>query len=340
MLDHRVVVSPDRSVTSSEGRPAGEVSPISAARANLVRAMREWERVRGRPVVAYVADERAIPAKTIDDTDVAPLYECLRSAGRPHRLDLVISTSGGKVSTARRLAHVVRQLAGETTAVVPSQARSAGTLLCLACDRILFGPLGELGPLDVQLTAANDGGMGPLSLSSADIREFREMVRQWFAVEDGLEAVRILSSRVFPPTLSSFYRAEQYIRTVAAEMLKARDPHACAEAEAIVDQLVAGYHTHDHALLAADARRLGLHVDETAGDETTALMDLWRAIRILITSSSQTTHDSGARVTSALIASPTYIATHWQPPLDAFTASVGDLQPNPALLSGGWDAQP
>ena len=338
MLDQRIVDGPGPRMTSDEDRLSPDVPGFTSARAELASALGEWERVRGRPVVVYVADEQALPAKTVDDADAVPLYDCLRSAGDPRRLDLVIGTAGGKISSARKVAHLVRQFAQEITAVVPCQARSAGTLLCLACDRILFGPLGELGPLDVQLTAAGDGGAGPPALSSADIREFREMARRWFAVDDGLEAVRILSGRVFPPTLSSFYRAEQYVRTVAEEMLKARDPDASSDPAAIIDRLVAGYHAHDHAIFAADARRLGLRVDESAGHETAALMRIWRAIRVVLASSSQAARDGSPRVASALIASTGYLARHWQPSLDAFAASARDAQPSPALLAGGWDA--
>jgi len=229
---------------------------------------------------------RAVLLHSALTADTVPvLYECLRRVGRTDGLDLVLSTSGGAIATARRVAMLLREFTEHLTVLVPYRARSAGTLLCLSADELVLGPLAELGPVD---STMDSGGAGvpdaPDTISSQDIRAFRSMAEDWFDVnreEDRLQVLALLATRIFPASLSSFYRFDKLVREAAADLLEwqlAGDEHR-HERDRIVERLVSGYHSHDAVLTRRDVRALGLRACDATDEEEEILWALSQAVR-------------------------------------------------------------
>ena len=63
---------------------------------------------------------------------------------------LLVDSPGGYAEDAYGIARILCRHAGGFTAIVPSFAKSAATLLCLGADQIWMGDDAELGPLDAQ----------------------------------------------------------------------------------------------------------------------------------------------------------------------------------------------
>jgi hypothetical protein len=71
---------------------------------------------------------------------------------RPN-LVLILVTEGGQADVAYRCMRLLHsRYPGNITAVVPGWCKSAGTLMCIGATDIQMAELGELGPLDVQLS--------------------------------------------------------------------------------------------------------------------------------------------------------------------------------------------
>lgn len=64
---------------------------------------------------------------------------------------LLLESPGGTAPDAYGIARLLCRHAGGFTAVIPSYAKSAATLLSLGASRIIMGIDAELGPLDAQL---------------------------------------------------------------------------------------------------------------------------------------------------------------------------------------------
>ncbi len=258
----------------------------------------QLQALRGNPVIFY-------SASIGDNIDV--LYECLHKQGKNERLDLVLSTGGGSVITARQIALLLREYTQHLTILVPFRARSAGTLLCLSANQLVLGPLAELGPIDTQVSSIGPPPPdAPGMISAEDIRTFREMAESWFGVdreEDRLQVLALLAQRIFPTSLSSFYRFDKLIHEVANELLTYQIPGAEESVrQRIVEQLVGGYYSHDYVLSRTQARELGLQVRFTSAEEETLL---WKLIK---TYRKQTTQQPGEEGTNALIASTNFQA--------------------------------
>ncbi len=69
--------------------------------------------------------------------------------GRP--LHLLLASPGGNGETAVRIVRLLQARCTSLTVIVPDMAKSAATILCLGADQILFGPGGDLGPVDPQM---------------------------------------------------------------------------------------------------------------------------------------------------------------------------------------------
>jgi membrane-bound ClpP family serine protease len=76
---------------------------------------------------------------------------------------LVILSNGGQIEPAYQISKLCKKFSKEKfITVIPRQAKSAATLICLGADEIHIGPLGQLGPIDPQL-----GGLPALGVVQA-----------------------------------------------------------------------------------------------------------------------------------------------------------------------------
>src|SRR5690554_5765298 len=72
-------------------------------------------------------------------------------------LCIVLVTQGGDPDAAYRIARAAQHhYPGKVEILIPCVCKSAGTLLCVGANRLIFGDRGELGPLDIQLSKPDE----------------------------------------------------------------------------------------------------------------------------------------------------------------------------------------
>ena len=200
------------------------------------------------------------------DLDLLPsLYGLLDRMGIVEKLDVVIVCHGGAVTAARRIALLLRRFTSHLSFIVPYYCESAATILILAADEIVAGPLALFSPVDPQLHAHNSSPeTQPPAISSEDIRNILKMCQEWFGLHD--EAARrvlltAMCESMSPSTMTSFYRASNEVQATCLELLSLGSARGSdVDPSAVVNQLMAGYHSHTHALSAEDLARFGLPI--------------------------------------------------------------------------------
>lgn len=70
---------------------------------------------------------------------------------RRERIVVLMNTPGGSVETVEKLVEITRYHYAELQVVVPEEAMSAGTIFCMACDKIHMDYSSSLGPIDPQV---------------------------------------------------------------------------------------------------------------------------------------------------------------------------------------------
>lgn len=82
------------------------------------------------------------------------------SANKRHdEIMLVLVTPGGSPDAAYKIGRYFQKRYEGFSCFIPGLCKSAGTLLAVGANELVFSPYGELGPLDVQLTKS-DGLLG------------------------------------------------------------------------------------------------------------------------------------------------------------------------------------
>lgn len=72
------------------------------------------------------------------------------------RCTVFLTTYGGDPHAAFRVARCLRHYYEHVRLAIPSYCKSAGTLIAIAADELAIGDMGELGPLDLQVTKPED----------------------------------------------------------------------------------------------------------------------------------------------------------------------------------------
>lgn len=70
-------------------------------------------------------------------------------------LHLLLASPGGDGEAAVRIVRSAQARCRELTVLVPDQAKSAATLMCMGAHHLVMGPTSDLGPVDPQLRLPN-----------------------------------------------------------------------------------------------------------------------------------------------------------------------------------------
>lgn len=304
----------------------------------IVAYLQQLEALRQRRVLLYITEDRS-PAKLIDDPDIDIFYHCLQTLGGTDRLDLVLHTMGGKVSVSHRIHKLLRSYAHHIDVLVPRKARSSGTLLCLGANNVVMTPVAELSPLDPHIASGDAASAMPSSISAEDIRTLREMAETWFGLQSEasrVEVFRVLGERVFPTTLSSFFRADQQMRQIANELLQCQLPDQSQLCEQIIERLITGYYAHDTKISLSEAQDAGLRATAATAEEEQLLIRLWQACHDYFNSLIVDEETGGFIRVNGLIASTDFVAKHVLT-LAQMTSDDGATGPMASLMGGHWE---
>lgn len=120
------------------------------------------EMATGRPLVVFFSQLD----QEINHTDPDDLSEILLGVSAK-TADLLIQTPGGNVDATEKIISLLKhRLTDGYRVIVPSWAKSAGTIIALSGNKIVLGLNSELGPIDPQYRTPN--GNIPCELIASD----------------------------------------------------------------------------------------------------------------------------------------------------------------------------
>lgn len=226
------------------------------AEADRLDLIKKIEKKRGTRVISYITTDRVGLDGYMADVDARVLelhVRALFDKGMKD-IDLFLITYGGMATAARQISTLLREFLGKKgrySVLVPAQAMSAGTELCLGADEIVMGPGAYLGPIDTQT------GIGST-----------ENLNGYFALADsmGLRSRRVrerllvnLSKKISPILLGRTYRIKIEGERTAYQMLKERrNALPDRQNRKIVKYLVEQIGLHGTALRRGEARSAGI----------------------------------------------------------------------------------
>src|SRR5579871_671396 len=189
---------------------------------NAVRYLRqerikEMQKGTNSRLLCYVAGAGA----GITRDDVLGIGEMLHNVPRGSNIDFLLHTGGGDIDAAEKIVSMLRAAVGKEgrfRVVVPDFAKSAGTLIGLAADRVLMSDCSELGPIDPQFSKKDgDGNVRWHSILNY-LNAYDIICAQLRDNPDDLPA-KVMLSKLDPTTVVQFEAIKRRARMLAEQHL-------------------------------------------------------------------------------------------------------------------------
>jgi len=197
-------------------------------------------------------------------------------------LHLLLVSPGGDGETALRMVRSLQQRCRELTIIVPDQAKSAATILCLGAHHILMGPAGDLGPIDPQVFRVRDNGDITLVSSAKGIVAAVEEAES--RVTKNPASFTLYASMLSTVDMLMVERARLAMsrsESLMEEALRAQGDRDEGEVkrlvEALREPLIDAPTSHNAVFCAEDASKFGLPVDkaDAASEQWRLIWALW-----------------------------------------------------------------
>lgn len=253
----------------------------------------KWiEENRQSKLIVYVTGDRP-GMETQIATDILDYFsEHLDKINKVPKISLFLYTRGGDTMAAWSLVNLIRQFCEEFEIIIPSKARSSGTIISLGADKIMMTKQATLGPIDPSLNSPlnpqnpqvpnNPKARIPVSVES--IQGFFELAKQELklANEDNLKDILLsLSEKVHPLVLGNVYRTRTQIQMVARKLLQNQlGPEQNEKIDKIVSFLCSDSGSHDYAIYRNEARdELGLTIEKPNDEQYQKIKEIFEDIR-------------------------------------------------------------
>lgn len=205
----------------------------------------------------------------------------------PHKkIAVLLDSPGGDIECAYRVVSAIRRRVDYMEVMVADWAKSAATFFCLAAEKILLGPNGELGPLDPQLKSPRGSLWRTSALESFKALEYLRS----YSLETLLTIVRLLTEELEMDVPYALEHAMAVISPIVTPLYQQVNPHELGQVrrdlsiseeyaqrvmtrwsytdkspkmiERIVRRLVWEYPTHGFVIDFEEAQELDLNVEE------------------------------------------------------------------------------
>ena len=248
---------------------------VNAERYQRQALIRQIQERGEKRLLCYVAGLRA----PITRDDTIGIVELLHNVPSNANIDLFLHTGGGDIDAAEKLMWMIRTAVGTGVlrVIVPDFAKSAGTLMALAADKIVMSDSSELGPIDPQITL-NDGRGNAIPHSVMSYleayREHSEALRR----NPSDVVAQIMLGKLEPMTVNLFDAARNRAQKLAEKHLNQWMFHnKKAEYTKIASDLMdtSKWLTHGQMIGYQAAQELGLEVT-FLDRESQEWRDYWR----------------------------------------------------------------
>lgn len=202
----------------------------------------------------------------ISDGDKNGFMTAIHKLDRSKGLDLILHTPGGDMAATESLVDYLHLTFGtDIRAIIPQIAMSGGTIMALACNKILMGKESSIGPIDPQYGSISVGALlEEFERIRAEIQKDQSNALLWEPV------LRKLN----PGAITQYENAMRWSHEMAERFLKAnmfsQDKDAKKKISKIIKHLTDSKNTKNHGrhISLEEAKTIfGEHVVELEHDQ-------------------------------------------------------------------------
>lgn len=181
---------------------------------------------------------------------------------------LLVNSPGGAMSSSYKIARAIRITFDNIITFVPHIAASGGTLLALAGNEIVMGPMSHLTPLDVQINYKET------SVSAATFMKFFTRATKWFETTKPEEAPyprKALADKLDPFIMEEWSGSMDTAIDYVSDILNLA---GYEDSSQIANRLVLAYPSHSYVITQEKANEIGLSTRDS-----TEVEDIWDMMR-------------------------------------------------------------
>lgn len=207
----------------------------------------------------------------------------------PKKISLFLYTRGGDTMAAWSLINLIKQFCDEYEVIVPSKARSAGTLICLGANSVVMTKQATLGPIDPSLNSPlnpqnpsfpqNPQARVPVSVES--IKGYFEYAMKELNIHDSTELTKVfldISQKVHPIVIGNVFRSRSQI-VMLAEKLLTQHFEDKEKINNIISFLCSESGSHDYPIYKREAKNnLGLNIETPSPEFYNCIKSIYDSI--------------------------------------------------------------
>lgn len=190
--------------------------------------------------------------------------ELLHAADPGKELHLLLRSQGGDGEVAIRLARMAQASCAKFVVVVPDIAKSAATIFALGADEIIMGPPSDLGPIDPQVLVPERGYVSAKEVIAAVDGALADVSARpgTYALHSALLGMGNVDATLYQFAASALGQTKEIARQAIASNPRRSDKDVADLVEAVAERLITDPRTHSAVIGAAEARNVGLPVNE------------------------------------------------------------------------------
>lgn len=157
----------------------------------------------------------------IEDQDAVLIEEVLQNTNlKKDGFILIINSLGGSGLAAERIINVCRTYSNNNfEVIVPNQAKSAATIICLGSNKIHMSSTSEIGPIDPQLVILEGETKKVLSAHSI-ITSYNDLIQKANRTKGNIEPYLQQLARYDAREIEEYKRAMELSESIAVKYLK------------------------------------------------------------------------------------------------------------------------
>lgn len=179
------------------------------------RLMKRLIEKTGRHVINYVSSMAPYPQAFINDWDAEIIENILKSYGnRFEKIDLILHSGGGFAESAERIVNSMYSYCKDFRVIIPTQAKSAATIVAMGSSKILMSDTSEIGSIDPQLP----NGIAAQSVIKA-YEELMQKIEEKQQNEKPCDAELVLINKIDPVLLRECRKYMDLAKDIASKLL-------------------------------------------------------------------------------------------------------------------------
>jgi len=200
----------------------------------------------------------------IDPDSVSLFAELLFGADPALDLHLLLRSPGGDGEVAVRLARMAQAASRRFVVVVPDIAKSAATIFALGAHEIIMGPTSDLGPIDPQVFVPEHGYISAKEIMSAVDRALKDVSERpdSYPLHSALLGMGNVDATLYEFAKSALDRTAEIAKQAITSNADLNGPEVNTRMQKVKDRLITKTHMHSAVIGCAEARQVGLPVNE------------------------------------------------------------------------------